>query len=251
MISPLSETSLSAPEFTLTNTPFIDAMESSQHCVSKRDIYQGRGNWLSIVIMFLAVYSSVFSGLWLLIAITKPRYGQRITSNPGKLASSTASLLFAAFAKTIELSFVTVFVAFLGQVLSRRALVKNSRGITIAEMSMRSWVMQPGTMITHFESVRYAGATFLGAIALTGAVMAMLYTTASDALGRSQSQLSLSRKAQRRHLAKLVSSLTKSSCPEAQVRRPGEPTGLWSGQGVFCEFTVYCRELQDAYLDQY
>ena len=88
----------------------------------------------------------------------------------------------AGIAKTIELSFVTVFVAFLGQVLSRRALIKRSKGITIAEMSMRSWVMQPGTMITHFETLRYAALTFLGLIALLGALVAMLYTTASDAL---------------------------------------------------------------------
>lgn len=95
---------------------------------------------------------------------------------------STATLLAAAIAKSIELSFVTVFVAFLGQVLSRRALIKRSRGITISDMSMRQWVMQPGTMITHGETVRYAALTFLGMIALSGALIAMLYTTASESL---------------------------------------------------------------------
>ena len=44
--------------------------------------------------------------------------------------------------------------------------------------------MQPGTMITHFESLRYAGATFLGMIALTATLCGMLYTTGSDALGK-------------------------------------------------------------------
>lgn len=44
--------------------------------------------------------------------------------------------------------------------------------------------MQPGTMLTHWESVKYAGTTSLGAIALIAALMAMLYTTASDALGK-------------------------------------------------------------------
>lgn len=42
--------------------------------------------------------------------------------------------------------------------------------------------MQPGTMITHWETVRYAALTFLGLIAMLGALTAMLYTTASDAL---------------------------------------------------------------------
>jgi hypothetical protein len=37
-------------------------------------------------------------------------------------------------------------------------------------------------MITHWQTLRYAGLTFLGAISLIAALMAMLYTTASDAL---------------------------------------------------------------------
>ena len=143
----------------------------------------GRRNWLSVTILVLAFYSCVFSGIWLLLACIKPRYGHRITTN-GNLPYSTASLLFAFFAKSIELSYVTVFVAFLGQVLSRRALVKRSKGITIAEMSMRSWIMQPGTMITHWETVRYAALSFLGGLAMLTALMAMFYTTASDALGQ-------------------------------------------------------------------
>ncbi|KAK3076724.1 hypothetical protein LTS18_012230, partial [Coniosporium uncinatum] len=53
-------------------------------------------------------------------------------------------------------------------------------------MSMRSWIMQPGTMITHYESVKYAALTVLGAASLTVAVMAMLYTTAADALVQPQ-----------------------------------------------------------------
>lgn len=50
-----------------------------------------------------------------MIAIVQPRYGRTIHSG-GKLTPTTASTLFALFAKTIELSFVTVFVTFLGQV---------------------------------------------------------------------------------------------------------------------------------------
>lgn len=121
------------------------------------------------------------SAIWLGIAAAKPRWGKHIVVG-GSLTPSNASTLFALFAKTIELSFVTVFVSLLGQVLSQRAFVKNSRGITISEMQMRSWVMQPGTMITHWETIRFAGPTILGAIAFTTAFMAMLYTTASDSL---------------------------------------------------------------------
>lgn len=152
-------------------------------CRSKRNIHHPRGNWLSVIILVLAVYSTVFSGIWLLLAVIRPRYGQRI-SNGSSLPPSTASLLCAAFAKSIELSFTTVFVAFLGQVLSRRAFARKSRGITIAEMSMRSWIMQPGTLLTHPGNVGHAALTMLGMIALTAALMAMFYTTASDALGK-------------------------------------------------------------------
>lgn len=150
-------------------------------CKTRRHFHHSRGTWLSITILVLSVYSTVLSGLWLGIAIARPRYGRYVTDN-GNLPPASASLLCAAFAKTIELSFVTVFVTFLGQVLSHRAFVKQSRGVTISEMQMRSWVMQPGTMITHWQTLRHAAFSFLGVIALSAALVAMLYTTASDGL---------------------------------------------------------------------
>ncbi|KAK5146118.1 hypothetical protein LTR04_001116, partial [Oleoguttula sp. CCFEE 6159] len=112
-------------------------------CPTHKHFYQGRTYWLSIVILVLSIYSTVFSGIYLVLALHEPRYGRTIRTN-GRLTASTASLLTALFAKTIELSFVTVFVAFLAQVLSRRAFMKEAgRGITLAEMSMRAWVFQP------------------------------------------------------------------------------------------------------------
>jgi hypothetical protein len=100
------------------------------------------------------------------------------------MTASTANVLTQLFAKLIELSFVTTFVTFLGQVLSRRAFSRDSRGITLAEMTMRNWIMQPGSMITHYESVRFAALTFLGAVSLTVALLAMLYSTAASAMGK-------------------------------------------------------------------
>ena len=149
-------------------------------CRMRRPPQKARSSWLAISILGLSIYSTVFSGAWLLIASMKLRYGSTV-STKGALPITTASVLCAAFAKSIELSFVTVFVAFVGQALSRRARFQ-PKGVTIAEMSMRSWVMQPGTMISHWESVRYAAATKLGVFSLLVALMAMVYTTASDAL---------------------------------------------------------------------
>lgn len=151
-------------------------------CPSHKTVTQRKTSWLSISILVLAFYSTAFSGIYLIVACVKPRYGKRIGTDGG-ISPSTASLLSALFAKTIELSFVTVFVAFLGQVLSRRALAKQSPGISIADMSMRSWIMQPGTLVTHWENVRYSALTVLGMTALTTAWMAMLYTTAAETLG--------------------------------------------------------------------
>jgi hypothetical protein len=42
--------------------------------------------------------------------------------------------------------------------------------------------MQPGSMITHYETVRFAALTFLGMLSLTVALFAMLYSTAASAL---------------------------------------------------------------------
>ena len=154
-------------------------IDSDLMCKSTKPLGNGRSSWLSISILTLSTYSTVFSGIWLFIAFIKPRYDHVI--GVPHMTPQTASVLYAAFAKSIELSFVTVFVALIGQILSKRALGER-KSMTIAEMSMRSWVLQPGTMIAHWESVRYAVTTYLGVITLIAALMAMLYTTASDAL---------------------------------------------------------------------
>ena len=156
-------------------------------------------------ILVLAVYSTVLSALWLIVACVKPRYNWRISHASGAMAPDTASVLAAGLAKSIELSHVTVFVAFLGQVLSRRAISRGSQGITIADLTMRNWVMQPGTMITHWESLLSAGHTRLGIITLIVTVMAIFYTTASDALGMLQQYTNLVLQALHRH--RLISSL--------------------------------------------
>ena len=102
----------------------------------------GRGSWLAISILVLSIYSTLFSGIWLIIAMMKLPYGHTVSRRG--VPFTTASTLYTAFAKSIELSFVTVFVAFIGQVLSKRALLQ-TRGVSMAEMTMRSWVMQPGS----------------------------------------------------------------------------------------------------------
>ncbi|KAF2806202.1 uncharacterized protein BDZ99DRAFT_448913 [Mytilinidion resinicola] len=158
-----------------------------QHsCPTNRDFYTSRFTWLSVTILILCLFSTIWSGVFLGIALKGPRYGRTITTH-SKLNPYSAIILTAVMAKLIELSFVTSFVAFLGQVLSRRAFMKEQgRGITLAEMSMWRWVVQPGTLITHWHGVRYAGLSFLGLLSLLAAVLATLYTPAASALVQPQ-----------------------------------------------------------------
>ena len=160
----------------LTNPDLVNGCSPARH-----DIHTSRASWISISILILSIYSTVFSGIWLILAIVQPRYGNAIHSG-GKLTPTTASTIFALFAKTIELSFVTVFVTFLGQVLTRRSFIQNSKGVTIAELSMHRWVLQPGFMIARWQHVVHASKSYVGALTLAAAFVAIFYTTASDSL---------------------------------------------------------------------
>ncbi|KAI1495184.1 hypothetical protein F5X96DRAFT_205986 [Biscogniauxia mediterranea] len=152
-------------------------------CHSRKDIHIKRRSWLYVTILALSIYSTCLSCLWLIVSIYQPRYGRGISSGQeSRLAPSTATLLCTLFAKSIELSFVTVFVAVLGQVLTRRGCSDLSRGITLAEMTMRNWVIQPGSLLTYWEGIPSAIFTPLGALSLTATICGLLYTTASDAI---------------------------------------------------------------------
>lgn len=98
----------------------------------------GRTSGLAIWLLVMSVYSTVMSAIWLGAAIAEPRWGTTVSSH-GAMTLSTANLVTAILAKTIEMSFVTVFVAFIGQVLTRRAITTRE-GMTLSEMSMRTWV---------------------------------------------------------------------------------------------------------------
>ncbi|KAI1350841.1 hypothetical protein F5Y01DRAFT_137005 [Xylaria sp. FL0043] len=156
---------------------------SPSECHSRQDVYIQRWSWLYATLIFLSLYSTVFSGIWLGASILQPRYGRIVSTGAGwRVSPPTATLLATLFAKTIELSFVTVFVAVLGQVLTRRAFSRLSRGVTLAEMTMRNWVIQPGSLITHWNGIPYAATTFLGALTLSATICSLFYTTASDAM---------------------------------------------------------------------
>ncbi|KAI2777441.1 hypothetical protein F4815DRAFT_294982 [Daldinia loculata] len=152
-------------------------------CYSRRDVYIKHWSWEYVVLALLSLYSTLLSGVWFITSIYQPRYGRGISSSEGwKMAPSTATLVCTLVAKTIEISFVTVYVALLGQVLTRRAFIKKAKGVTLAEMTMRNWVIQPGSLLTYWEGVPYAAMTLLGGVSLLATLCSLFYTTASDAL---------------------------------------------------------------------
>lgn len=61
--------------------------------------------------------------------------------------------------------------------------MSGSEGISISDMNMRVWIMQPGSMIVHWEALQFSALTLLGLFALISTFAGMLYTTAAQALG--------------------------------------------------------------------
>lgn len=155
-----------------------------KECQSRRDFVTPRLTWLNGTMIFICGLSTALSAIFVLLAAKSQRYGEGIGTGPkAKLDISTAILLTSVLAKTVELSFVTGFVAFLGQVLSRKALAKNQgSGATLAEMTMWRWVVQPGTLITQSEIARFSGLSFLGILTLLSTILSTLYGTAAIAL---------------------------------------------------------------------
>ena len=124
------------------------------------------------------------SVLWLALAAKRQVWGS-IFMTRESIGSAAAKSAFPFLAKTIEISFVTVFVAYLGQCLSRRAHDPNSlRGVSLAEMSMRTWLTQPSTIFARVEVLGHTAKSWLGVVSLVAALLATFYTTASNTLGK-------------------------------------------------------------------
>lgn len=92
----------------------------------------------SIGLLLASIYSTLLSALFFIVALIQPKYGH-VVSARGRFSPSSAALFTAFIAKTVELTFVMVFLAFIGQVLSRRAI--HQQGVSLATISMRSWIL--------------------------------------------------------------------------------------------------------------
>ncbi|KAJ3522959.1 hypothetical protein NM208_g12642 [Fusarium decemcellulare] len=114
-------------------------------------------------ILLLSAYSTSMSGLWLAAALVQPRWGHLISSTHG-ISPSTAAMLSALLSPNPP-----------------RA-GRETNGITLGEMTMRSWIIQPGSVFTHWHIVPLTGRTYLGILSLAALVATTFYTTASEAL---------------------------------------------------------------------
>ena len=141
----------------------------------------------SVSIFFVSIYSTLLSGAWLAIAIGKPNWDNLLRSDGSSLTFTNASTLATALAKTIELSFLTSFLAMMGQYLTRKASNDNATGISLAELELKILLVQPGTLVTRWKSYSRSLLSILGLASLVACLSATFYTTASDALGKSPS----------------------------------------------------------------
>ena len=158
---------------------------TKHRCDGVTEMKGTRRNWLYVVAIVLSAYSSVMSCLFAFVAVDGPSW--KTIRTHGRLSPSTAALLTTAVAKTVELSFVSTIIFLLGQQLARKAHSRRRRsGVTLAELNMRGWLLQPFTLLSRWESVRYAGITGLGLISIVSALFAMLYTPAAAALVQPQ-----------------------------------------------------------------
>ena len=138
--------------------------------------------WTYIATVVAAVFSTLLSGVFLVVASAAPQWG-RLVGKHGVLDESSANVVVQLIAKLIEVTFVTSCLGALGQLLSRRALKPTPTSTRLSDLYMRNWIVQPGSLFTHFAPLWISGPTLLGALTVMAAVLSLLYTTAATALG--------------------------------------------------------------------
>ncbi|KAI0124833.1 hypothetical protein BJ170DRAFT_726489 [Xylariales sp. AK1849] len=152
-------------------------------CHSRQDAHIKRWTWLYMSQLIMSLYSTFASGMVIYLSLRGMRYGHAISwGSQATITPDGAANLPNYIYKSIEITFVAVFVSFIGQILTRRAFSRTSNAINIAEMTMRNWVNQPGSIFTHWEGVPHAGGTILGVLTLLATFGTVFHTTACTGL---------------------------------------------------------------------
>lgn len=100
-----------------------------------------------IIIIIVCSLSTIFSAVFVALAVKGQRYEKVIDfgfkllpcTSGSQIEVSTAILLTATVAMFIELSFVTAFVTFLGQILSRTAFMEGTFGTDHVALNCSNW----------------------------------------------------------------------------------------------------------------
>lgn len=140
--------------------------------------------YLTIPLFASGIYSTLMSGAYLGIALGRPQWGAFINSYGSTLTPAGASNVVAALAKTIELTFLTFFLAMMGQNLTRRANNSQALGVSLADLQLKVLLVLPGSIATEWRNYGRALRSLLGIAAVIACLSSMLYTTASSVLGK-------------------------------------------------------------------
>ncbi|KAK9783943.1 hypothetical protein SCAR479_00502 [Seiridium cardinale] len=143
-------------------------------CHSRDDVHIRRFHWLYIWQALMALLATGGSAVAFAVAVRRMEWGPQVTKD------NISSWNYAY--KVIEILFAGVYVTFLGQVLTRRAFSQSSKAFNIAEVTMRNWVIQPGSLVTHADGLPHAGMSILGIITILATVCTLSYTTACNEL---------------------------------------------------------------------
>ncbi|KAH8194077.1 hypothetical protein TruAng_011758 [Truncatella angustata] len=143
-------------------------------CHARDDVHIRRREWLYICQAVMALFASVGSAAALCIAIKGQEWGPEMP----KYVLSYWNYGY----KFIEILFAAIYVTFLGQVLTRRAFSKTSKAFNIAEVTMRNWVIQPGSLVTHYEGFPHAGVSALGVLTTFATISTLFYISACNTL---------------------------------------------------------------------
>ncbi|OCK94764.1 uncharacterized protein K441DRAFT_677298 [Cenococcum geophilum 1.58] len=124
----------------------------------------------------ISLLSTLLSGSYFAIAVWGPVWD---SIRDPFLAKQVASIT----AKVIEISFGSICVLFLGQVLTRRSINRNvPRGVSLDQICMRDWIIDPGSMVGDGKVLELGTKSFLGWYVLVAAIATTLYGTASNSL---------------------------------------------------------------------
>lgn len=103
-------------------------------------------SWPGAGIILMSLLATFLSGVFFFLGATGPSY-KSIGTN-GALTASSSAFLTTVIAKLIESMTAVLVATIVGQALARKAYaLHEDRGINLAQITMRGWATQPGSVV--------------------------------------------------------------------------------------------------------